>query len=311
MTRPPQKPNADRALRKLGEISFLGVPKNEGYALAVNISFGCPEFEWGQYTAQIGLTYAALALDHPGYDASEFYQAYLTSSDWSEKAQETTDSKRNIGGRIWLSLRSRLAGVQAEAGASTSKATSTVSHAKAEYPLVSRQPGRWIIGTKSDGDPRQPHGSELGQSLSGAYLDGDRGARVVAADYSLGGKKRKALCVLTPKVGANDPVVRAFLIAPVDALQIRVESRSNSSAQSSLEKDISLANKKERELKLRAAVAQACLEKMKAMPSEIQEAHFLLGELPIAEVEKSLQLRKPHQNTEITPATQSPEDKEI
>lgn len=64
------KSSIQQVVKKLGEVSFTGYPTEEGYAVSATASFGCPTFEWGDYIVQVGLTHAALAIDHPAYDST-------------------------------------------------------------------------------------------------------------------------------------------------------------------------------------------------------------------------------------------------
>ncbi len=285
MVRAPNRQNIAGVLKKLGEITnFMGTHKDGGYALYITVAFGCPAFQWGNYTATIGLNQAAIALDHPGFDCDEFYQALLNPKEWKEKIKDKSgvDSKLGLGGKLKLLL--GFASISADGEMSKSNSHSGEVESTARYSLVSRQAQRWVIGSEL-GDPRKPHSILMGNCLSGTYCDGDGNAETTGTEIKIGKNNYKAFCVITAKAGANDDRVRCMLIAPVGALRIEI-THSAPILAGSLNPVAAIDQKEQRENALRNAIAQICYDKIKQMESEDKNAigeHLLSGELLIAE----------------------------
>jgi len=280
------KSSVEQAVKKLGEVTFTGYPLEEGYAIWATASFGGPTFEWGEYVVQLGLTHAALAIDHPAYDSTDYYEAFLSSKDWSENAKESTNTEKKGGFLVKLGLKAGPAAAEVHGGVSGSNSKSTETKAAASFPLVTRQPGRWLIATTA-GDPRRPATGALGRCLSGLYLDGDRGADTTAIKKTIGGKERSMLCVLTPKAGANDASVRAMLIGPVAALQLSVNRKEMTGVSLATE----AIGKRNQEDQLRIVIAEICLEKAKSASQDqrsLHKEHVLDGELLLAQAERLL-----------------------
>jgi hypothetical protein len=158
-------------------------------------------------------------------------------------------------------------------------------------------PTGWQIGTER-GDPRAPVGTlpnGLENCLSGEYFSGRR------KEQGEGHKDKSGaftLCLLRPKIGANDPNVTATLFGVSGSLRVAVKliEPITSAQQSSLKL---FAENRSQEDKLREAFIEICLRRAEQAHAEgLPHDTILSGEFYLSTDHKHAPKLSPSANSE-------------
>lgn len=252
-----ERKDLEKIASRLGSIHLIVIPGDQELLVRATAKFDPARFQSGEYEVAIGLNEAHLVLDHPSFDSSDFYEATLDKSIWSENFKSEKDSLKSGGveGKAKFSLPSWLTfsgGGKFEA----KKQETTEQKASARYPIISATPRGWRIGTEL-GDPRDPQGvlpDGLEHCLVGAYLSGQRGEM---AYNQKNNSDPPILCRLTPKAGGNDPYIVATIYGACGALRIRISRRNENVDQGCM----SGREDSTREEKLRESFVKICIER--------------------------------------------------
>lgn len=252
--------NLAKVAGQIGACSLLPVAKDGHIILRITANFAVKSFVTKDFYVSIGLTQATLRLTHPGFDASQAYQAHIDSDFWAESWAEKKAVHGELSGELgvktkiapWLTL-----GFKAGGGRKQSNEESIKG--KRQYQIVKPVPGGWEIGSEL-GEPRTASGavkSGMENCLQGGYMSGrnNESGEGLRED---GARGEFVACRLDPREDADDPTISLELVGSAGALKIVIDRKNLDSSVGhflkSTEDDDKLA-------KLKQAFIKICYDK--------------------------------------------------